>query len=222
VPDYREGLDAGVRGLRVGIPREQFYGLLDAEVRIAVEEAIQVFRSLGAEVLDIDPGFTREQTAIAWQVVNAEGQVHHKPYFGPHPEMYSDDLRGVLTLQLPDALGLTEAYRASYDVKEGVRRAFEQVDVMLAPTTMRPAAKIGEEQVDVEGIKLTPGAAFAGLTLPFNIAGVPSISVPCGFSSAGLPIGMQIAGGPFQEATLLRAARAYEAATDWHTRRADC
>jgi len=222
VPDYREGLESGVRGLRVGIPREQFFGLLDPEVRVAVEEAIAVLAGLGAEVLDVDPGFTREQVLQAWNVVNAEGQVHHKPYFAAHPEMYSAELRAVLTQPLPDALGLTEAYRASYDVKERARQAFETVDLMLAPTTMRPAAKIGEEQVAVEGVTLSPGAAFASLTMPWNIAGLPAISIPCGFSSEGLPIGVQLVGGPFQEATVLRAARAYEAATDWHTRRAPC
>ena len=222
VPDFRAELEAGVKGLRVGVPREQFFALLDPEVRIAVEEALQVLGGLGAEICDIDPGFTREQTNKAWQVVNAEGQVHHKPHFGPHPEMYSEDLRQTLTLPLPDALGLTEAYRASYDIKEGARRAFESVDVMLAPTTMRPAAKIGEEQVAVEGVALSPGAAFAGLTMPWNIAGLPALSLPCGFSTEGLPIGMQFIGGPFQEATIIRAARAYESATDWHTRVAPC
>jgi Asp-tRNA(Asn)/Glu-tRNA(Gln) amidotransferase A subunit family amidase len=156
----------------------------------------------------------------AWPLVNAEGQVHHAPYFGPHPEMYSEELRGVLTQPLPDARGLTAAYRASYDVKEGARRAFAAVDVMVAPTSLRPAAKIGENEVEVEGRRMNPGAAFASLTMPWNIAGLPAISIPCGFSSEGLPIGLQIVGGPFQEATVLRAARAYEAATDWHTRTA--
>jgi aspartyl-tRNA(Asn)/glutamyl-tRNA(Gln) amidotransferase subunit A len=143
VPDYREGLDAGVRGMRIGIPREQFFGLLDPEVRVAVEEAMQVLAGLGAEVLDADPGFSREQVLQARPLVNAEGQVHHAPYFGPHPEMYSEELRGVLTQPLPDARGLTAAYRASYDVKEGARRTFAAVDVMVAPTSLRPAAKIG-------------------------------------------------------------------------------
>jgi aspartyl-tRNA(Asn)/glutamyl-tRNA(Gln) amidotransferase subunit A len=150
--------------------------------------------------------------------VNAEGQVHHAPFFGPRPEAYSEELRAVLTTQLPDALGLTEAYRASYDTKEAMRRVFESVDLLVSATTLRTASVIGEDSVDVDGHALNPGAAFAGNTMPFNIAGVPAISLPCGFDHDGLPIGLQLAGGPFQEATVLRAARAYEAATDWHRR----
>ena len=218
VPDYRERLNEGVRGLRIGIPREQFFGLLDGEVRVAVEEAIGVLEGLGAEVMEIDPGFTREQTNEAWRLVNAEGQLHHRPYFGPHPEAYSAELAGILRTQLPDAIGLTEAYRTSYDIKEGVRRAFERVDLMVTPTTMQVAAPIGDDEVEVEGHKLYPGAAYASLTMPFNLSGTPAISLPCGFNHDGLPIGLQIAGGPFQESLVLRAARAYEAATEWHKR----
>ncbi len=218
VPDYREGLNGGVRGLRIGIPREQFFGLLDAEVRVAVEEAIAVLEGMGAVVSEIDAGYTREQTNKSWVLVTAEGQLHHRPYFGEHPEMYGAELAAVLRLPLPDAIGLTEGYRASYDLKEGMRRAFENVDLMVTPTTMQVASVIGNEEVDVEGHTLSPSAAFAQLTMPFNLSGLPAISLPCGFNSEGLPIGLQIAGGPFQESLVLRAARAYEAATEWHGR----
>lgn len=219
VPDYRAALAGGIAGLRVGVPRDQFFGLLDGEVMVAVEEALETLRALGAEVLDIDAGFTREQTIKAWQLVIAEGQVHHKPYFGTRPEAYSEELANTMRQALPDALGLTEAYRTSYDIKEGVRRAFETVDVMVTPTTMRAASLIGEEQVEVEGVKMSTGGAFASLTMPFNLAGVPAMSMPCGFTAEGLPIGLQIAGRPFDEATVLRVGHAYECATEWHRRR---
>mgnify|MGYP001336242189 CR=1 FL=1 len=220
VADYRAAVGGGVKGLRIGVPREQFFGLLDGEVMVAVEEALETLRGLGADVFDIAAGFTREQTIKAWQLVIAEGQVHHRPYFGTRPEAYSEELANVMRQALPDALGLTEAYRTSYDIKEGVRRAFESVDVMVTPTAMRAASLIGEDQVEVEGVKMSTGAAFASLTMPFNIAGVPAMSLPCGFTSEGLPIGLQIAGRPFDEATVLRVGHAYECATDWHRRRA--
>ena len=220
VPDYRAALGGGVSGLRVGVPREQFFGLLDAEVIVAVEEALETLRGLGADVFDIDAGFTREQTIKAWQLVIAEGQVHHRPHFGARPDAYSEELRNVMQQPLPDAHALTEAYRTSYDIKEGVRRAFESVDVMVTPTAMRAASLIGEDQVEVEGVKMSTGAAFASLTMPFNIAGVPAMSIPCGFTADGLPIGLQIAGRPFDEATVLRLGHAYECATEWHRRRA--
>lgn len=218
VPDYRANLREGVRGLRIGVPREQFFGLLDGEVRVAVEEAIGVLAGLGAEVVDVDGGFTRERVNKAWAVCVAESQAYHAEWFASRPGDYGTDLQAIMSLPVPDTQGLANAYRASYDVKEGVRAALETVDLLLTPGTMRPASVIGEETVEVDGVQLTPGGAFAGLTLPFNIAGLPAITLPCGFSSDGLPLSLQLAGKPFDEPTVLRAAAAYEAATDWHTR----
>jgi aspartyl-tRNA(Asn)/glutamyl-tRNA(Gln) amidotransferase subunit A len=208
-----------VAGLRIGIPRAQFFALLAPEVRVAVEEAINLFRGLGAEVTDIDGGFTREQTGKAWQVCNAEGQAYHAPWFASQRDDYSPEMQATLSLPLPDANGLADAYRASYDIKEAMRRAFESVDVMVTPTALRTASVIGDASLDVDGHTLTPGGAFAANTMPFNMAGLPAISLPCGFDSEGLPIGLQIAGGPFQEGTVLRAAAAYEGATSWHKQR---
>jgi aspartyl-tRNA(Asn)/glutamyl-tRNA(Gln) amidotransferase subunit A len=99
------------------------------------------------------------------------------------------------------------------------RKAFEDVDVMLTPTTLRTASIIGEEQVMVGDTEMTPGGAFASLTMPFNVAGLPALALPCGFDAGGLPISLQLAGRPFDEATVLRAGWAYEQATEWHTRR---
>ena len=216
VPDYRAALHGGVRGLRIGVPRDQFYGLLDPEVRVAVELAMDVFRELGAEVVDVDAGYERMAVLQAWMVCNAEGQAYHRQWLTEKRDDYSPELLGELSSPLPDAAGLANAYRASYDVKEAMRRQFEQVDLLLAPTTMRPASLIGEDQVEVDGIMLSTGAAFASLTMPFNIAGAPALSLPCGVSGEGLPIGMQLAGRPFDEGTVLRAAHAFECATEWH------
>lgn len=218
VPSYRAALVPDVRGLRIGVPRDQFFGLVDPEVLVAVEEAIELFRALGAHVEDVDAGFTREQVITAWRLVNVEGRLYHAPYLETAPELYSEELRTILLQPLPEPLDLAAAYRASYDVKEGLRRTLEHLDLLLAPTTMRPASRIGEDPVEVEGIELSTGAAFASLTMPFNIAGLPAISIPCGFTAEGLPIGLQLAGRPFDEATLLRAAHAYECATTWTTR----
>lgn len=210
-PDYREGLARGVQGLRIGVPREQFFGLLDGEVRVAVEGVIETLRGLGAEIVEeFDPGFTRAQTNQAWQVCVAESEAYHAQWFPSRKDEYGADLQAVLSLPLPSATGLADAYRAVYDIREGMRRAFERVDLMVTPGTMRPASKIGEEEVEVDGHKLTPGGAFASMTMPFNIGGVPAITVPCGLSSEGLPMSVQLAGGPWNEAGVLRGAFALE------------
>ncbi len=218
VDDYRARLNDGVRGLRIGVPRSFFFGLLQDEVRSAVEEAIVVLRGLGADVRDIEPGLTRELNGEAWPLVLAEGQEYHKA-FATQKGDFGADLQSVLSAPLPDAVGLTRAYRASYEVKQLFRQALEDVDVMLTPTTMRTASIIGEEQVMVGEVEMTTGGAFAGLTMPFNIAGLPTLALPCGFDADGLPISLQLAGRPFDEATVLRAGHAYEQATEWHKRR---
>lgn len=218
IPDYRAALMPDIRGLRIGVPRDQFFGLLDPEVLVAVEEALETLRGLGAEVVEIDSGFTREQIISAWRLVNVEGRLYHTPLLDAAAHRYSEELRNILLQPLPEPLDLSAAYRDSYLVKEAVRRLFEQVDLLAAPTTMRPASRIGEDPVEVEGLQLSTGAAFASLTMPFNVAGVPAISVPCGFTSEGLPVGLQLAAAPFAEPTLLRAAHAYECATSWVSR----
>jgi aspartyl-tRNA(Asn)/glutamyl-tRNA(Gln) amidotransferase subunit A len=221
VPDYRAALTGGIRGLRVGVPRSLFYGLLQDEVRAAVEAALGVLRELGAEVRDVEPGVTRSQVMEAWALVNAEGQEYHREACTSRRDDFSPELQAVLSQPLPDSIGLTRAYRVSYEIKQAFRRALEEVDVLVAPTTMRTASIIGEESVMVGEVELTTGGAFASLTMPFNLGGLPVVSLPCGFDALGLPIGMQIAGRPFAEETVLRAAHAYEQATEWHKRRPD-
>ncbi len=211
VPDYREALDRGIAGLRVGAPREEFFGLLDAEVRVAIELVIEQLQRLGAEIVDdFDPGFTRDLTMKAWLVCLAESQAYHRPWFPSRKDDYGADLQETLALPLPDAKGLADSYRAVYDVREGLRRAFERVDLMVTPATMRTASKIGEDEVEVDGHMLSTGAAFASMTMPFNIGGVPAITLPCGLSSEGLPMSVQLAGRPWDEVTVLRGAAALE------------
>src|SRR6185312_11299205 len=220
VPDYRAALTGDIRGLRIGVQRASFFDLLDDEVRVAVELAIEQLRELGADVREVDSGVTRQQINQAWDVVNAESQAYHQEAFATRPQDFGADLQAILSIPLPDALGLSRAYRASYDVKEGFRKLLEEVDLLVSPTCLAPASVIGQETVEVAGVSIVPGSAFASLTMPFNVAGLPALSLPCGFSESGLPIGLQLAGRPFDEATVLRAGHAYEQATEWHKRQA--
>jgi len=219
VPDYTAGLEAGVKGLRVGVLRGYFSQLVDAEVAASFETAAGVLRSLGADVRDLDIGMSLEVMMEAWGLVNAETQAYHAGSIGTRLQDFGQDLQAILTAPLPDALGLARAYRASYDVKELFRRTFEEHDLLIAPGTRVTATEIGQQTVTIQGAELPVSMAMAGLTMPFNIAGLPALSLPCGFSGTGMPIAMQIAGRPFDEATVLRAGRAYEQATEWHLKR---
>ena len=218
VPDYRAALTGDIRGLRIGVQRSSFFDLLDDEVRVAVELAIEQLRELGADVREVDSGVTRHQINDAWDVVNGESQAYHQKAFAERPQDFGADLQAILSIPLPDALGLSRAYRASYDVKEGFRKLLEEVDLLVSPTCLAPASVIGEETIKVAGVAMAPGSAFASLTMPFNVAGLPALSLPCGFTESGLPIGLQLAGRPFDESTVLRAGHAYEQATEWHKR----
>ncbi len=220
VPDYRSGMRDGVRGLRIGVLRSLGFALLQDEVRAGTEAAIETLRGLGAEVRDVEPGVTREAVGESFMLVRAEGQEYHGPNFAARPQDFGKDLHAVLSSPLPDAVTLARAYRSGYEIKERFRTALEDVDLLLAPTTLRTASIIGEEQVMVQDTEMAPGGAFAGLTLPFNIAGLPTIALPCGFDGAGLPLSFQLAGRPFDESTVIRAAWAFEQATEWHKRQA--
>ena len=219
VPDYRAALKGGVRGLRIGVPRALFFGLLDAEVRASVAAVIVHFRALGAEVRDIDVGVTREEAGASFLLVRVEGQEYHRENFEKRREDFGADLQAVLGEPLPDALTLARAFRTSYVIKERFRQALEAVDLLLAPTTLRTASIIGEEPVMVGETEISTGGAFASNTLPLNAAGLPTLALPCGFDSQGLPISFQLAGRPFDEATVLRAGYAYEQSTEWHLRK---
>ena len=220
VPDYRANLRGGVKGLRIGVDRSAlFFGLLEDEVRAAVEAAIAKLGELGADVREIDVGVSREEAAEAFVLAPAESQEYHHENFTTRPQDFGADLQRVLSSPLPDAVGLARSYRVSYEVKQKFRRALEEVDVIAAPTTMRTASIIGEDPVMVKDTEITVGGAMAGLTQPLNVAGLPALALPCGFDALGLPISFQLAGRPFDEPTVLRAAYAYEQATEWHVKR---
>ncbi len=219
VPDFRAEMRAGVRGLRVGVPRGYFFDLLDPEVRSSVEAAIGTLRTLGAEVIDADPGFTREQIHEAWAIVYAESQEFHGPNFEMRKADFGEDLQAVLSIPVPDARGQAARMRLKYVVTEGLRRVLDTVDVLVTPTSMRTAPIIGEEPVLVDGMQIAVGGALASLTMPFNVSGLPALAMPCGFDSQGLPVSLQIVGRPFDESTVIRTAWAYEQATGWHRRR---
>lgn len=219
VPDYRAALRGGLAGMKIGLLRGYFADSLDAEVALAMDAAADQLRELGAELRDVDAGLDRETMGSAFTVVIAEGQEYHAPQFTAHKEDFGRDLQAVLTTPLPDAVGLTAAYRLGYEINRTVRLLLEEVDLLLAATTPIPAPSIGQEFIAVAGNQVGVSNVLASLTMPFNATGMPALALPCGFTAGGLPIGMQFVGKPFDEPAVLRAAHAYEQATGWHKRR---
>ena len=220
VEDFTAALEHGVKGVRIGIPEEYFYDVIDPEVAEALCEAAGVFSELGARVEEVSIPVLEQSLAISNTLLLTEASEAHIEHLRERADDIGDDVRGRLELgALTPASDYIKAQRARSVFNRQLEVAMDTYDVLLAPTSPVGPPRIDENTVQI-GDKLVPALALLSrLTRPFNLNGVPTISIPCGFTSSGMPIGMQLAGRTFDEATLLRVAHAYEQATDWHSRR---
>lgn len=219
-PRYRDALSQSIRGLRVGIPRTYFFDRIAPEVDGATRTAVRVLEKLGAQTVEIDLPAAVHQRAIFSQIASAEAYAVHEESLATMGDQYGPDVRNRIEAgRLLLSVDYVRAQRARAVLKEQCRRAFEIADVILTPTVPLQAPKIEETSVrwgsDTEAI----GSALTRFTRPFNITGLPAISVPSGFTPQGLPLAIQIVGRPFDESTVLKAAHAYEQETRWFERR---
>ncbi|MCK9519687.1 MAG: amidase [Dehalococcoidia bacterium] len=218
VGDY-SGIEAGLAGLRIGLPTNYFFDLVEPEVLIAVMAAVDQLRDLGAEVREVEIPHS-DGLVPAWSsIVNAEVIQYHAPEFAKRPQDFGPGLASWLSLPVPGGASIAASFRQVYAFTEGLRTLLEDVDVLVTPATPIPAPRIGLERYEIDGVEHNPVSAIGRYMVPFNASRLPALVLPCGFTEAGLPISLQFAGRPFDETTLLRAGLAYEQANDWHTRR---
>jgi aspartyl-tRNA(Asn)/glutamyl-tRNA(Gln) amidotransferase subunit A len=212
VPNYAAALTPDLRGMTVGVDREHFFTERVAPETVeVVEAAIGVLGELGAEVVGIDLPMLDYATASMNIIHASEAHAYHAERIRSTPELYGATVRNYFRLgAFIGAADYLQAQRVRQHIRSEMLAAFERVHLIAAPTYVSPARRFDEMQT---GERFKRG----NLTLPFSLAGAPAISVPCGFSGAGLPIGLQLAGRPFDESSVLRAAYAYEQATPWHT-----
>jgi aspartyl-tRNA(Asn)/glutamyl-tRNA(Gln) amidotransferase subunit A len=221
VPDYRAGLAEGVRGLRLGVARYGFFEDVDPEVGAALEEAIAVFRGLGATVEDVEARSLWDDRAAVGDIIVAEARHFHAASLRDRPGDFGADVLDRLNRRTDmTAEELVAAFRLRDEAIRETEGLLERYDALLTPATRIPAPGILHGQTIVLGGKevYAPNVLTTN-TAPFNLTGMPALSLPCGFTGAGLPIGLQIAGRRWDEATVLRVGAAYEQASDWHTRR---
>jgi aspartyl-tRNA(Asn)/glutamyl-tRNA(Gln) amidotransferase subunit A len=212
VDRYAGGLGAPVDGLRIGIPTDHFFEGVDGPVEQAVRAAIDVLKAQGAELVDVPLPHTRDGYYPLLAILGAEASAFHAERLRDRPDDFGEDVR--LRLLFGRELSATDvviARRWQWLVREDFRRALGQCDVMAMPTIPHVAPRIGDV------VPRDPGTAWNRFMAPANLAGLPAISVPCGFVE-GLPVGLQITGRPFDETTVLQVAYAYEQATEWRTR----
>ena len=220
VPDYTRAIGMDTSRLRVGIARTPFFENLNPEVAKAVEAAIDVLRPLTARVVDVEVP-PPVNVADVW---NPEIYAYHQPWITKTPELYQSATRNLIQAAGNANAATYARSRRQVDVLRGeIRRVFDTVDVLVTPTQRGVAQPISPPQAAPAGGRGSgPAPAGAGglvNTAAFDVYGLPTISVPCGFSSAGLPIGLQISANHFDEPTVLAVAHAYERNTTWHTRR---
>lgn len=219
-PGVLSGLDAGIRGLRLGVPRRYFFEGLQPHVEAAVRTALEVLRDLGASLRDVDWPTARYSNSATWSIILAEARAYHLPWIRSRPHDYGPDVRTNLEqAEFLPAASYVQAQRIRSVMLREIEALLGQVDVLVTPMLAISPPRIGQATVEVGGKVKQVNPVFIRLADPFNLTGLPAISVPCGFSSDGLPIGLQIAARPFAEQTALRVAQAYEASTGWHLRR---
>jgi aspartyl-tRNA(Asn)/glutamyl-tRNA(Gln) amidotransferase subunit A len=214
VADYVSACQDSARSLRVGALRSYFCDDLDSEVAAAFEQAMAVVQTLVAELKDVQLDVPTDRTLQA-----AESYACHAEGVTKTPELYQPEtLRRIRSGATVSAADYIQRRRELDEARRGIRDVFATVDVLISPTMPIPAPKIDDLRANPDALRPAELKLLRN-TRPFNVWGLPAISVPCGFTTAGLPIGLQIAGPPWREDLVLRLANAYEEATAWHKRK---
>jgi aspartyl-tRNA(Asn)/glutamyl-tRNA(Gln) amidotransferase subunit A len=239
VPAYTKTVAEPVKNLRIGVPKEYFSAGLDSDVENSIRTALKEYEMLGARLVDVSLPHSQYAVATYYLVATAEASSNLARYDGMHyghrtsakgdliatysksrgegfgKEVQRRIMLGTYALSehYKDALYL-KALKVRRLIKNDFDQAFAQCDVIMGPTAPTAAFRIGEKTDDPLAMYLSDI-----YTIGCNLAGIPGMSIPCGFTKTGLPIGLQILAGPFEEEKMLRVARMYESVTDWHTKR---
>lgn len=241
VPDYTKNLNTSIKGLKIGLPKEFFPkdgGGMDKDIERSVREAVEVLKDLGAEVKEISLPHVQYSVEVYYIVAVAEASSNlgrfdgvrygarlaakdlNDVYFETRSQGFGQEAkRRILLGTFVLSAGYYEAYylkgqKVRTLIRQDFDKAFNEVDVILSPTSPTPAFKIGEKSNDPIAMYLSDI-----YTIPANLAGIPALSVPCGFTGAGLPIGLQLMGRAFEEDTILRMAHQYEQKTQFYKKR---
>ncbi len=210
VRDFTAALDQPLPKLRIGVPRAFFFDDLDLEVAAAIEKAVELFRELHAEIREV-----KLEVSTGHTLLLAEAYTYHEPFVARSPELYQTAT--LARIQAGANVSASDALRASRELqasRHAIRKIFDEVDVLLTPTVPIPPPLIADLREHPDNLRAQELFMLRN-TRPFNVWGIPTISVPCGFTKDGLPIGLQLAAAPWREDVVLQVAHAYEQATEW-------
>jgi Asp-tRNA(Asn)/Glu-tRNA(Gln) amidotransferase A subunit family amidase len=220
VPNYAAALTGNIQGVRLGIPQEWYYDQLDVEVGNNVRAAIQTLERAGARVQEVSLSLSKYAAAAGRIISLTESAEIHEKFLRTRLADYSPDVRAAFLVgQLILGKHYMKAQRLRSLIRQELAAALSGVDALVTPTVPVPAPRIGETTVEIGQERVDTTSALSRFTRPANLAGFPALSVPCGFTQGQLPVGLQLTGRPFAEATILQIAYAYEQETTWHQRR---
>jgi aspartyl-tRNA(Asn)/glutamyl-tRNA(Gln) amidotransferase subunit A len=220
VPDYAASLTGQVTGLRIGVLRSFFLESTDTALREKVEDALKALQGLGASVRDVSLDTAKLAAGASFAVLSPEAYAYHEGWLKSRAGEYGEDVRERLRVgAFVSAADYLKGQRVRALIRDDVDAALATLDVLVCATSPVAATAVGQSEAEVNGEKVPVRPSLIRFTRIFNLSGHPAASIPCGFTAAGLPVGLQIIGRPFDEATVLRVADAYQRVTDWHTRR---
>jgi aspartyl-tRNA(Asn)/glutamyl-tRNA(Gln) amidotransferase subunit A len=212
--DFTRGLQRGLRGACIGLPTNFFFDHVDGEVRARVREAVDVFTSLGAEVREVEIPNLWNTLHAQRLILGAEAYAVHEERLENEPERFGEEIsERLMDGERPKAYRYAKARQRGMLATDEFDRALDDVDVLLTPTLPIVATEIGQREVNIGDYEESVRSALTRYTGPTDLTGHPSLSVPCGLNGSGLPVGMQLIGRPFDEATLYRFGNAYERTT---------
>lgn len=216
VPDMVTGIDAGVAGKKIGIPVNYYTDQVAPEAAEAARTAAAEFEALGAELVEVEIPMAEHIVATEWAIMMPEATAYHLDYLRNSPDKYTDEVRILLeTGAAQPATDYVNALRLRTLIQAAWKDMFSSIDVLLAPTVVAPATLRSDPFVRwADGSVEAATAAYVRLSAPANVTGLPSLSVPAGFSADGLPLGVQILGKPFAEPEILQFGYALEQSTD--------
>lgn len=221
VGDYLGELERGVKGLRIGVPKNYFFEHVEPEVEANVRAAIATLEREGAELVEVEVPMADLMMAIEFGLCMPEASAYHRTMIRERAELYEPDVRTFLEggMMIP-AVDYIAALRQRTLLQAAWRRMFDGLDALIGPAV--PAVAMRRDQPELtwpDGVVERASSVYVRLSAPANVTGTPSVAVPCGFGKGGLPTAFQVMGRPFGEARILRIARAYERTADWSTRK---
>jgi aspartyl-tRNA(Asn)/glutamyl-tRNA(Gln) amidotransferase subunit A len=214
VSDFTAGFQDAIAGMRFGVPRAWLSegSGTDPEVLAAFEESLRVFRDLGAIIDDVDSKPFIDARRPQTMIIAAEAYAYHEDTIATRPQDFNSKVRNrIREGALISAADYIQAQRSRTGIRAAIAEIMKTHDAILSPTTAATAEKYDDFQTETR-------YSVPSFTNPANLTGLPALSIPCGFNSKGLPIGLQVQGRAFDEATVLRIGQAYESATGWHRR----